>query len=339
MKISKLLKQLTLTVAIGSTSFVAVANNTLLNVSYDPTREFYREYNQLFSKYWQAQGNPAPQLRQSHGGSGSQARAVIDGLDADVVTLALAYDVDALRQRADLIPENWQSRLPLNSSPYTSTIVLLVRKDNPKNIKDWDDLIRDDVQVITPNPKTSGGARWNYLAVWGYALKKYGSEEKAYEFVEKVFKNVPVLDPAARGATNTFVQRRIGDVFLAWENEAFLSVEQLGKGQYEIVVPSVSILAEPPVTVVDKNVDRKGTRKIAESYLEFLYTDEAQHLAAKHFYRPAKPEITEQYLEKFPKVNLFTVDEVFGGWDNAQQTHFNDGGVFDKILEVISRRR
>lgn len=331
-------KKLALAAVIASSSF-AVSATTLLNVSYDPTREFYREYNQLFNTHWQAQGNPAATVRQSHGGSGSQARSVIDGLDADVVTLALAYDVDALRKRGELIPENWQSRLPLNSSPYTSTIVLLVRKGNPKNIKDWDDLVRDDVQVITPNPKTSGGARWNYLAAWGYALKKYGSDEKAYEFVEKIYKNVPVLDPAARGATNTFVQRRIGDVFIAWENEAFLAVEQLGRGEYEIIVPSTSILAEPPVTVVDKNVDRKGTRKAAEAYLNFLYSDEAQHLAAKHYYRPAKPEIAKQYLEKFPQVNFFTVDEVFGGWDNAQETHFNDGGRFDAILEAIARAR
>ncbi|MCC5827321.1 sulfate ABC transporter substrate-binding protein [Alkalimonas sp.] len=318
-------------------SFAAIGN-TILNVSYDPTREFYREYNQLFAQHWRAQGHTAPTVRQSHGGSGSQARSVIDGLDADVVTLALAYDVDALRVRANLIPQDWQSRLPLNSSPYTSTIVLLVRKGNPKNIQDWDDLVRDDVQVITPNPKTSGGARWNYLAAWGYALKKYGSEEKAYQFVEKIFRNVPVLDPAARGATNTFVQRRIGDVFIAWENEAFLSVEQLGQGQFEIVVPSVSILAEPPVTVVDRNVDRKGTRAVAEAYLEYLYSDEAQHLAAKHFYRPGRPEIAKQYLDKFPKVNLFGIDDVFGGWDKAQNDHFNDGGYFDRILEAISRR-
>lgn len=323
---------------LASSSFI-VAAKPILNVSYDPTREFYREYNQLFNKHWQAQGEQAVTVRQSHGGSGSQARSVIDGLEADVVTLALAYDVDALRKRGDLIPENWQSRLPLNSSPYTSTIVLLVRKGNPKNIKDWDDLVRDDVEVITPNPKTSGGARWNYLAAWGYALKKYGSEDKAFAFVERIYKNVPVLDPAARGATNTFVQRRIGDVFIAWENEAFLAVEQLGRGEYEIIVPSSSILAEPPVTVVDKNVDRKGTRKIAEAYLAHLYSDEAQHLAAKHFYRPAKADIAQHYVEKFPHLEFFTVDEVFGGWDNAQQTHFNDGGRFDAILEAIARAR
>jgi len=298
---------------------VLAANITLLNVSYDPTREFYREYNQSFSNYWKQAAGDNVTVRQSHGGSGSQARSVIDGLDADVVTLALAYDVDALRQHADLIPENWQSRLEKNSSPYTSTIVLLVRKGNPKNIKDWDDLVRDDVQVITPNPKTSGGARWNYLAAWGYALKhNNGDQDKAYDFVSKLFANVPVLDPGARGATNTFVQRGLGDVFIAWENEAYLSVEQLGKGQFEIVVPSVSILAEPPVTVVDKNVDRKGTRTVAEAYLEHLYSDEAQRLAAKHYYRPSNPEIAKEFTDKFVDVELFGIDEVFGGWEKAQ---------------------
>lgn len=321
-----------------ATSALAQTIN-LLNVSYDPTREFYREYNTAFSKRWKQDKGQDVNVRQSHGGSGSQARSVIDGLDADVVTLALAYDVDALRQQADLIPENWQSRLDKNSSPYTSTIVLLVRKGNPKNIKDWDDLVRDDVEVITPNPKTSGGARWNYLAAWGYALKQNdGDEQKAYDFVSKLYGNVPVLDPAARGATNTFVQRGIGDAFIAWENEAFLSVEQLGKGQFEIVVPSVSILAEPPVTVVDKNVDRKGTREVAEGYLQYLYSDEAQRLAGKHFYRPSNPEIAKEYADKFPDLTLFTVDEVFNGWQNAQETHFNDGGKFDSILEAISKR-
>ncbi|MCE8022963.1 sulfate ABC transporter substrate-binding protein [Billgrantia aerodenitrificans] len=309
----------------------------LLNVSYDPTREFYREYNQAFAEHWREEAGQQVNVRQSHGGSGSQGRAVIDGLDADVVTLALAYDIDAIHDRAGLIPEDWQSRLPNNSSPYTSTIVLLVRDGNPKNIQDWDDLVRDDVEVITPNPKTSGGARWNYLAAWGYALQKYdGDEEQAYEFVRDIYANVPVLDPAARGATNTFVQRRIGDVFIAWENEAFLSVEQLGRGEYEIVMPSLSILAEPPVTVVDANVDRKGTREVAEAYLEFLYTDEAQHLAAKHFYRPSNEEILAEYDERFPELELFTIDDVFDGWKNAQETHFNDGGIFDRILEEIN---
>lgn len=315
------------------------ADINLLNVSYDPTRELYREYNAAFSKYWQAETGQSVNVRQSHGGSGSQARAVIDGLDADVVTLALAYDVDALRQHADLIPENWQSRLANNSSPYTSTIVLLVRKGNPKNIKDWDDLVRDDVEVITPNPKTSGGARWNYLAAWGYALKQNGGdEEKAYEFVRKLFANVPVLDPGARGATNTFVQRGLGDVFIAWENEAYLSVEQLGKGEFEIVVPSVSILAEPPVTVVDKNVDRKGTREVAEAYLQYLYSEEAQRIAARNYYRPSNPEIAREFADKFVDVELFRIDDVFGGWEKAQNDHFNDGGRFDSILESLTKR-
>ena len=315
------------------------ADINVLNVSYDPTRELYREYNAAFSKYWQAETGQSVNVRQSHGGSGSQARAVIDGLDADVVTLALAYDVDALRQHADLIPENWQSRLANNSSPYTSTIVLLVRKGNPKNIKDWDDLVRDDVEVITPNPKTSGGARWNYLAAWGYALKQNGGdEEKAYEFVRKLFANVPVLDPGARGATNTFVQRGLGDVFIAWENEAYLSVEQLGKGEFEIVVPSVSILAEPPVTVVDKNVDRKGTREVAEAYLQYLYSEEAQRIAARNYYRPSNPEIAREFADKFVDVELFRIDDVFGGWEKAQNDHFNDGGKFDSILESLTKR-
>lgn len=338
MKISHILRRASLAALIAVSSFAVNANSALLNVSYDPTREFYREYNQWFSQYWQQQGQAAPVLRQSHGGSGSQARGVIDGLDADIVTLALAYDIDAIADKAGLLPANWQSRLPNNSSPYTSTIVLLVRKGNPKNIKNWDDLIRPDVQVITPNPKTSGGARWNYLAAWGYALQQYGSDDKAYEFIEKLYKNVPVLDSGARGATNTFVQRGIGDVFIAWENEAILSVEQLGKGQFDIVVPSVSILAEPPVALVDKNADRKGSRKLAEAYLQQLYSDDAQHLAAKHYYRPSNPAIAEQYSSKFPAVKLFRIDEVFGGWQQAQQKHFNDGGVFDKVLAAVANR-
>lgn len=311
----------------------AMSQTTLLNVSYDPTREFYREFNAAFQKHWQQQAGQDVAVRMSHGGSGSQARAVIDGLDADVVTLALAYDVGALRTRADLIPENWQSRLPGNSSPYTSTIVLLVRKGNPKNIQDWADLVRDDVDVITPNPKTSGGARWNYLAAWGYALKRFGGDQaKAYDFVKALYANVPVLDSGARGATNTFVQRRIGDVFIAWENEAFLAVEQLGRGEFEIVVPSVSILAEPPVSVVDRNVDRKGTRAVAEAYLQYLYSDEGQRLAAKHFYRPSNPAIAQAFAQQFPSLDLFTIDDVFGGWEQAQNTHFADGGQFDRLL-------
>jgi sulfate transport system substrate-binding protein len=323
-----------LTIGVSAAAF---GQSTLLNVSYDPTREFYREYNAAFQQHWQQRNGERVAIRMSHGGSGSQARAVIDGLDADVVTLALGYDVDALHQRADLIPADWQARLPSNSSPYASTIVLLVRAGNPKHIRDWDDLVRDDVQVITPNPKTSGGARWNYLAAWGYALGKYGSEAQAFDFVRKLYANVPVLDPAARGATNTFVQRRIGDVFIAWENEAFLSVEQLGRGQYEIVVPSVSILAEPPVSVVDRNVDRKGTRALAQAYLQFLYSDEAQRLAGRHYYRPSNPAILAEYAQQFPDVDLFDIDEVFGGWQAAQEKHFDDGGVFDRILADINR--
>ncbi len=311
----------------------------LLNVSYDPTREFYREYNESFSKYWDEKTGQKVNVLQSHGGAGSQARAIIDGLEADVATLALAYDIDQFHAKAGLIPEDWQQRLPNNSSPYTSTIVLLVRDGNPKNIKGWDDLVRDDVEVITPNPKTSGGARWNYLAAWGYALEKYdGDETKAFEFVRDIYKRVPVLDSGARGSTNTFVQRGIGDVFIAWENEALLSVEQLGKGDFEIIVPSVSILAEPPVTVIDKNVDRKGTREVAEAYLEQLYTDEAQRLAAKHYYRPSNKAIAKEFAAGFPEVNLFTVDEVFGGWTEAQETHFNDGGKFDSIVQANAGR-
>lgn len=312
---------------------------TILNVSYDPTREFYREYNETFAEYWQEKTGDTVIVRQSHGGAGSQARAIIDGLDGDVATLALAYDIDQFHARAGLIPADWQQRLPNNSAPYTSTIVLLVRDGNPKNIQGWDDLVRDDVEVITPNPKTSGGARWNYLAAWGYALNKFdGDETKTFEFVRDIYKRVPVLDSGARGSTNTFVQRGIGDVFIAWENEAILSVEKLGKGDFEIIVPSVSILAEPPVTVLDKNVDRKGTREVAEAYLERLYTDEAQRLAGKHFYRPSNPEIAKEFSDAFPEVNLFTVNEVFGSWTQAQETHFNDGGHFDDILQAIAGR-
>jgi sulfate transport system substrate-binding protein len=271
-------------------------------------------------------------VNQSHGGSGSQARAVIDGLDADVVTLALAYDVDALAEKAGLLPKDWQKRLPDDSSPYTSTIVFLVRKGNPKNIKDWDDLARTGVSVVTPNPKTSGGARWNYLAAWGYALRKWNKDEaKARDFVTAIYKNVPVLDSGARGATVTFVERGIGDVAISWENEAFLAVNQLGVGKFEIVVPSVSILAEPPVAVVDKVADRRGTRKVAEAYLRYLYSEEGQEIAARHYYRPRLPSVAAKYAAQFPKVDLFTVEEVLGGWQKAQKTHFADGGLFDKI--------
>ncbi len=307
---------------------------TLLNVSYDPTREFYEEYNAAFAKYWQGKTGDKVTIRQSHGGSGKQARSVIDGLEADVVTLALAYDVDALHQNGKLIPADWQKRLKQNSSPYTSTIVFLVRAGNPKNIKDWNDLAKPGVSVITPNPKTSGGARWNYLAAWAYALKhNKGSEAKAAEFLSAIFRNVPVLDSGARGSTITFVERGIGDVFISWENEAFLAVNTLGKGKFEIVVPSLSILAEPPVTVVDRVVDKRGTREAANAYLEYLYTPQAQELAGKHYYRPRDPKVLEKYSNVFVKTELVTIDDVFGGWQKAQETHFSDGGTFDKIYK------
>jgi sulfate transport system substrate-binding protein len=308
------------------------AQTTLLNVSYDPTRELYQQYNAAFAKHWQAQSGQKVEVKQSHGGAARQARAVIDGLEADVVTLALAYDIDEIAEKAKLLPADWQKRLPHNSSPYTSTIVFLVRKGNPKNIKDWDDLAKPGTSVITPNPKTSGGARWNYLAAWGYALKKPGgTEAKARELVTAIYKNVPVLDSGARGSTTTFVERGIGDVFISWENEAFLAIKELGPGKFDIVVPSVSILAEPPITLVDRVADRKGTRKVAEEYLKFWYTPEAQEIAARNFYRPIDAKVSAKYASQFPKVNLFTIDEVFGGWQKAQKTHFADGGVFDQI--------
>lgn len=308
---------------------------TLLNVSYDPTREFYRDFNAAFKEDWEERTGEKIQVLQSHGGAGSQARAVIDGLSADVVTLALAYDIDMLHEIGDLIPANWQERLPWNSTPYTSTIVFLVRKDNPKNILDWDDLIREDVEVITPNPKTSGGARWNYLAAWGYGQYIFGNDDrKILEFVTKLYKNVPVLDAAARGATTTFVERGIGDVFITWENEAYLALAEMKEVEaFEIVVPSISILAEPPVTVIDRNVDRKGTRKVAESYLEFLYTEEAQEIIAKHYFRPRNEKILNEYRDFFPELKLVTVDEHFGGWREAQEKHFSDGGYFDRIYK------
>jgi sulfate transport system substrate-binding protein len=311
---------------------LAAKKITLLNVSYDPTRELYEEYNQVFAAYWKEKTGQEVEINQSHGGSGKQARGVIDGLEADVVTLALAYDIDAIAEKAGLFPNNWQARLPDNSSPYTSTIVFLVRKDNPKNIKDWDDLVKPGVSVITPNPKTSGGARWNYLAAWGYALNKWGNdEEKTKEFVKTLYKNVPVLDSGARGSTTTFVERAIGDVLVAWENEAYLAVKELGPDKFEIIVPSLSILAEPPVTVVDRNIDRRGTREVAEAYLKFLYTESGQELVAKHYYRPRLGNVANKYSNQFPPIKLFTIDEVFGGWQKAQTTHFNDGGVFDQI--------
>ncbi len=307
---------------------------TLLNVSYDPTRELYQDYNTAFAKHWKDQTGQAISIKQSHGGSGKQARAVIDGLEADVVTLALAYDIDVLSQRANLLPANWQSRLPNNSTPYTSTIVFLVRKGNPKGIKDWDDLIKPKIEVVTPNPKTSGGARWNYLAAYGYALKhNNGDDAKAREFVKALFKNVPVLDTGARGATTTFVQHGIGDVLIAWENEAILALKETGGDQFEIVVPSISILAEPPVAVVDKFVRRHHTEDIAKAYLDYLYSPEGQEIIARNHYRPRSEAVAQKYAADFPKLTLFTVDELFGGWQKAQPAHFGDGGTFDQIYQ------
>jgi sulfate transport system substrate-binding protein len=318
--------------ALGAARARGESRVELLNVSYDPTRELYSAYNAAFAKHWQANGGENVTVKQSHGGSSKQGRAVIDGLEADVVTLALAYDIDEIAEKAKLLPADWQKRLPHNSAPYTSTIVLLVRKGNPKQIKDWNDLVKPGVSVITPNPKTSGGARWNYLAAWGYALEKLGHDpEKAKQFVSALYKNVAVLDSGARGATTTFVERGIGDVLISWENEAVLAIKELGPGKFDIVVPSVSILAEPPVALVDKVVDKKGTRKVAQAYLEWWYTPEAQEIAAKNFYRPIDAKVLAKYSAQFPKLTLFTVDELFGGWQKAQKTHFADGGVFDQI--------
>ncbi|CAN5216986.1 sulfate ABC transporter substrate-binding protein [soil metagenome] len=308
------------------------ADVSLLNVSYDPTRELYADFNKAFSAAYQKDTGKSIEIKQSHGGSGSQARSVIDGLQADVVTLALAYDIDAIANK-NLLAKDWQTRLPQNSAPYTSTIVFLVRKGNPKGIKDWDDLVKSGVQVITPNPKTSGGARWNYLAAWGYALKKYGSEDKAKQFVGDIYKNVPVLDTGARGSTVTFVERGVGDVLLAWENEAFLAVKEFGKDKFEIVAPPLSILAEPPVAIVDTVVEKKGTRAAAEAYLKYWYTREGQEIAARNFYRPRDAAVGEKYADSFAKVSLFTIDDVFGGWTKAQKEHFGEGGVFDQIYK------
>ena len=305
---------------------------TLLNVSYDPTRELYADFNKAFSAYWKSRTGDNVTIKQSHGGAGKQARAVIDGLEADVLTLALAYDIDEVAEKARLFPADWQKRLKHNSSPYTSTIVFLVRKGNPKGIKDWDDLARPGVAVITPNPKTSGGARWNYLAAWGYALKKWnGDQARAQDFVRRIYANVPVLDSGARGSTTTFVERGIGDVFISWKNEAFLALKELGPDKFEIVVPSISILAEPPVTLVDKVVDKRGTREVAQAYLEYLYSPEGQDIAGRNYYRPNDPRVAARYAKQFPKVNLFAIDEVFGGWARAQKAHFADGGTFDQI--------
>jgi sulfate transport system substrate-binding protein len=317
------------------TSVVAQATDTikLLNVSYDPTRELYQEINTEFAKHWQSTQKQTVEIQQSHGGSGKQARAVIDGLQADIVTLALAYDIDEIAARTQKLPADWQSKLPNNSTPYTSTIVFLVRKGNPKAIKDWDDLVKPGVQVITPSPKTSGGARWNYLAAWGYALEKFHQDEnQAKAFVKALYKNVPVLDSGARGATNTFVQRGLGDALLTWENEAFLAINELGKDQFEIITPSLSILAEPPVAVVQAVAEKHGTLKAAQAYLEYLYSPTGQRIAAKHYFRPVKPEHADANdVARFPKLRTFTIDQVFGGWKKTQVAHFQDGGFFDQL--------
>jgi sulfate/thiosulfate transport system substrate-binding protein len=323
---------LPLAAALLWASSAFAADVSLLNVSYDPTRELYVDFNKAFAAAYQKETGKSVEIKQSHGGSGSQARAVIDGLRADVVTLALAYDIDAIAGKG-LIPADWQKRLPQNASPYTSTIVFLVRKGNPKGIKDWDDLIKSGVSVITPNPKTSGGARWNYLAAWGYALKKFGTADKAKQFVGDLYKNVPVLDTGARGSTVTFVERGVGDVLLAWENEAFLAQREFGKDKFEIVSPPLSILAEPPVSVVDTVADKKGTRAVAEAYLRYWYTREGQEIAARNSYRPRDAEIAKEYENSFAKVELFTIDDVFGGWTKAQKEHFSEGGVFDQIYK------
>lgn len=313
------------------------AAGELLNVSYDPTRELYVDFNAAFNTHWQAQGNEPLKIQQSHGGSGKQARSVIDGLRADVVTLALSGDIDALNLNQQLIAPDWQARLPDNSTPYTSTIVFLVRKGNPQGIKDWDDLTKDGVEVITPNPKTSGGARWNFLAAWAYAREKFGSDDKALEFVTELYRHAPVLDTGARGATISFVQRQLGDVLLAWENEAYLSLAEEGGDQLEIVTPSLSILAEPPVAVVDANVDRKGTRDVAEAYLNYLYSEEGQRIAAKNFYRPRNATVAAEYKDQFKNLKLVTIDQDFGGWKEAQPKYFDDGGVFDQIFKTINQ--
>ncbi len=323
-------------VTVALLTAVAPANAQevkLLNVSYDPTRELYQDFNAAFAKYWQGKTGQKVTIQQSHGGSGKQARSVIDGLEADVVTLALAYDIDAIA-KAGLLPANWQSRLPHNSSPYTSTIVFLVRKGNPKKIHDWEDIARSGVSVITPNPKTSGGARWNYLAAWGWAVKKYGNEAKAKEFIARLYKNVPILDTGARGSTITFVERGIGDVLLAWENEALLAVKEMGAGKLEIVAPSVSILAEPPVAVVDRVAAKHKTTTVARAYLEYLYTPEGQEIAVRNSYRPRLESVAAKHAGAFPKVQLFSIDEAFGGWAKAQPAHFADGGVFDQIYSA-----
>jgi len=333
MSASRFARSALLVLAVSAAAFgVAAKDVSILNVSYDPTRELYGEYDKAFAKYWQAKTGDAVTIRQSHGGSGKQARSVIDGIEADVVTLALAYDIDSIAERGKLLPADWQKRLKHNSSPYTSTYVFLVRQGNPKGIKNWDDLIKPGVSVITANPKTSGGARWGYLAAYGFALKQPGGNDaKAQAFVASLYKNVPVLDSGARGSTVTFAERGIGDVLLAWENEAHLAIKEFGDNKFDVIYPPTSILAEPPVAVVDKVVDKRGTRAVATAYLEYLYSPEGQEIAARNFYRPIDPAVAAKYAAKFPKISLFTIDEVFGGWTKAQKTHFSDGGVFDQI--------
>jgi len=329
---SKIFKIFALTILILTTR--SIQAQTFLNVSYDPTRELYQAVNTSFASQWKSKTGKDVKFNQSHGGSGKQARSVIDGLEADVVTLALAYDIDAIAEKSQLLPADWQKKLPNNSAPYTSTIVFLVRKGNPKQIKDWNDLVKPGVSVVTPNPKTSGGARWNYLAAWGYSLKHNNNDEnKAKEFLRQLFKNVPVLDTGARGATTTFVERGIGDVLIAWENEALLAVKELGKDKVEIIAPSVSILAEPPVAIVEKNANKHGNAEIAKAYLDYLYTPEGQEIVAKNYYRPRNGEVAKKYDSQFPKLNLFTIDEVFGGWQKAQKAHFAEGGSFDQIYQ------
>lgn len=318
--------------SLGAVPSFAAEPVTLLNVSYDPTRELYVDYNKAFAKHWKEKTGQDVSVKQSHGGSGKQARSIIDGIDADVATLALAGDIDALVKNGNHLAADWQQKLPLNSAPYTSTIVFLVKKGNPKNLKDWDDLVKPGVQVITPNPKTSGGARWNYLAAWEFAKRKNGGDEvKAKEFVKKLYENVPVLDTGARGSTITFVQRGVGDVLLAWENEAFLALKEFGPEKFEIVAPSISILAEPTVAVVDKVVDKKGTREVAQAYLEYLYSEEGQKIAARNYYRPTNDKIKAEFAQQFPQLELFTIDQAFGGWAKADKAHFADGGSFDQI--------
>jgi len=332
---SRLARALAITAALFATLAAGAAEVTLLNVSYDPTRELYQQYDAAFATYWKAKTGDAVAVKQSHGGSGKQARSVIDGIEADVVTLALAYDIDEIAEKAKLLDPQWQKRLRHNSSPYTSTYIFLVRKGNPKGIRDWGDLVKPGVSVVTANPKTSGGARWGYLAAYGYALRQPGgSDAKARDFIARLFRQVPVLDSGARGATVTFADRGIGDVLLAWENEAHLALKEFGPEKFEIVYPPTSILAEPPVAVVDKVVDKRGTRKVAEAYLDYLYSPEGQEIAAKNFYRPIDDKVAAKYATQFPKIALFTIDDVFGGWAKAQKTHFADGGVFDQIYSA-----